>query len=579
MRLLKVAITLGLYWQMTALQWPSLVQAQDTPVRKYAILVGVREYDRNQLKNLPFAENDVAELAVILSQSGFRRVELLTQTEGAKKSRSLPMAKTIREAISGILEDRQKNDVVLIAFAGHGVQFKGENENFFCPMDAVLTDRSTLISLTDVYEQLKLSNAGAKMLLVDACRNDPLAGHSRAAADVDLQGLASSKFAEPPEGVAAFFSCSAGQRAFEDESLQHGVFFHHVIKGLKGEAKNKKREEVTWDSLVAYVKSEVPDTVKDLFGNATRQIPERRGELHDEVAIVSFASKNAPPPIPSETPSPTPKPNVDPTSLRWPFTATEAKAAQEAWAKSMGKEVVEKNSLGMAFVLIPSGYFVMGSPDNEKGRGDDEDQVDVTITKPFWLGQTEVTQGQWKKIMGTAPWKDRPNVKEGPDYAANFVSWDDAQEFIKKLNQKEGLVYRLPTEAEWEWSCRAGTTSRWSFGESEKTLFKYAWFGGQVKGNSNASAKNEQYAHKVGLRQPNPFGLSDMHGNLMEWCEDVKSNKLPGGTDPVVTKGGNYRVLRGGSWRFGDSAIRSAKRSDLAHDDNRNDNLGFRVAR
>ena len=162
---------------------------QESTGKKYAILVGVKEYDRNQLKNLPFAENDVSEMAEILKQSGFRRVELLTQAEGAKKARFLPLAKTIRETIAGVFEDRESDDLVLIAFAGHGVQFKGEKENYFCPMDAVLTDRSTLMSLTDVYEQLKQSKAGAKLLMVDACRNDPLAGNARAAGEVTLQSL------------------------------------------------------------------------------------------------------------------------------------------------------------------------------------------------------------------------------------------------------------------------------------------------------------------------------------------------------------------------------------------------------
>ena len=278
--------------------------------RKYAILVGVKEYDRNQLKNLPFAENDVAEMADILKQSGFRRVELLTQARGAKESRYLPLAKTIRESIKGVLEDRGNDDLVLIAFAGHGVQFKGEMENYFCPMDAVLTDRSTLISLTDIYDQLKQSKAGSKLLLVDACRNDPLAGNARAAGEVDLQSLTRPQLPDPPGGVAAFFSCSAGQRAFEDEGLKHGVFFHHVILGLKGEAKLQKREEVTWDSLVAYVKSEVPDTVKTLYGHTTRQTPENKGELRGQATLITLNSIVRPKSALSNVPSSMEKSNA-----------------------------------------------------------------------------------------------------------------------------------------------------------------------------------------------------------------------------------------------------------------------------
>ena len=548
------------------------VSGQETVGRKYAILVGVREYDRNQLKNLPFAENDVAELADILKQSGFRRVELLTQAEGAKKARALPLAKTIRETIKGVLEDRDKDDLVLIGFAGHGLQFKGEKENYFCPMDAVLTDRSTLISLTDVYEQLKQSKAGAKLLLVDACRNDPLAGNARAAGDVELQSATRPQIPDPPGGVAAFFSCSAGQRAFEDETLKHGVFFHHVILGLKGEAKLKKREEVTWDSLVAYVKSEVPDTVKDLFGNSTRQIPEHRGELRGGATLVSFIRT-------PQTVEPVPKPSSSSAAVKvaplvWPFTSAQAKAAQETLAKSLGKNVIEKNSLGMELVLIPPGKFTMGSPPNEKDRDKDEDQVEVTLTSPFWLGKTEVTQGQWQKLMGTTPWKGQSWVKEGPDHAATYVSWDDAQEFIKKLSQRDGITYRLPTEAEWEWSCRAGTSSRFSFGDNDAELGRYGWYGAFNDGSS----KDEKNAHEVGKKLTNPFGLYDMHGNVGEWCEDVKTDKRPGGINPQVTTGSESRVFRGGSWYLIPRLSRSADRSGYAPDLRLYD-IGFRISR
>ena len=550
-----------------------VVSGQETGGRKYAILVGVREYDRNQLKDLPFAENDVAELAEILKQSGFRRVELLTQAEGAKDAHALPLAKTIRETIQGVLEDRDKEDLVLIAFAGHGLQFKGEKENYFCPMDAVLTDRSTLISLTDVYEQLKQSKAGAKLLLVDACRNDPLAGNARAAGDVELQSKTRPQIPDPPGGVAAFFSCSAGQRAFEDETLKHGVFFHHVILGLKGEAKMKKREEVTWDSLVAYVKAEVPDTVKDLFGNSTRQIPEHRGELRGGATLISFIRPPQPvAPVPAPS-SPAAKVKVAP--LVWPFTAAQAKAAQESLAKSLGKNVVEKNSLGMELVIIPPGKFTMGSPANEAGRFTDEDQVEVTLPAPIWMGMTEVTQGQWEKVMGTTPWKGQSYVKEGPDYAATYVSWEDAQEFLKKLSQGDGFSYRLPTEAEWEWSCRAGTSSRFSFGDNDSELGRYGWYGG-LFGDGNA--KTEQYAHEVGKKLANPFGLYDLHGNVWEWCEDIKIDKLPGGNNPKVLAGGNVRVLRGGSWNDDPHLTRSAIRIRYSPDV-RIFNVGFRISR
>lgn len=549
------------------------VSGQETGGRRYAILVGVKEYDQNQLKNLPFAENDVAELAEILKQSGFRRVELLTQAEGAKDARALPLAKTIRETIQGVLEDRNKEDLVLIAFAGHGLQFQGVKENYFCPMDAVLTDRSTLISLTEVYEQLKQSKAGGKLLLVDACRNDPLAGNARAAADIQVESKIRHQIPDPPGGVAAFFSCSAGQHAFEDETVKHGVFFHHVILGLNGAAKLKPREEVTWDSLVAYVKAEVPNTVKSLFGNSTRQIPEHRSQLRGSATLISLIRPPQPVepvPVPSS-----PAAGVKVVPLVCPFTAGQAKAAQESLAKSLGKNVIEKNSLGMEMVIIPPGKFMMGSPANEADRSQNEGQVEVTLPAPFWLGKTEVTKGQWQKVMGTTPWKGESFVREGPDYAATHVTWDDVQKFLKKLSQRDGVTYRLPTEAEWEWSCRAGTSSRFSFGDNDSELDRYGWYGGMA---DEDNADTEEYAHQVGKKLANPFGLYDMHGNVWEWCEDVKIDQLPGGNNPKVLIGGNYRVVRGGSWNWSPHYSRSAFRLGLTPVA-RDYSLGFRISR
>ena len=155
------------------------------------------------------------------------------------------------------------------------------------------------------------------------------------------------------------------------------------------------------------------------------------------------------------------------------------------------------NTLDMMFNKIPAGTFTMGSPEDETGRGDGETQHKVTITKPFYMQTTEVTQSQWKAVMGTEPWKGKSVVKEGPDYPAVYVSWDDAVAYCKILSEKEGKTYRLPTEAEWEYACRAGTETRWSFGDDEKVLGDYAWY------YENAELADEKYAHQVAGKKPN----------------------------------------------------------------------------
>jgi formylglycine-generating enzyme required for sulfatase activity len=263
-----------------------------------------------------------------------------------------------------------------------------------------------------------------------------------------------------------------------------------------------------------------------------------------------------------------------PSPLTAPFDAAQAKAAQEAWAKHFGKSSpMEKSSIGVELMLIPPGKFTMGSPRSEKDRSRDEDQVDVTLTKPFYLGKTEVTQMQWVRVMGTTPWLEDDDAREGDNYPATGVSWNDAQAFCKRLSEKENRAYRLPTEAEWEYACRGGTTTRFSFGDDETKLAEYAWY------FENAWDIGERFAHEVGLKKnPNPFGLHDMHGNVYEWCQDVYVDKLPGGTDPVVAIGGARRVRRGGEWGSLAAFCRSAFRSGF-RPTYRDYDLGFRVAR
>jgi formylglycine-generating enzyme required for sulfatase activity len=238
--------------------------------------------------------------------------------------------------------------------------------------------------------------------------------------------------------------------------------------------------------------------------------------------------------------------------LTIPFDGKKAKAAQEAWAKSIGKsKSIETNSTGMKLVLVPPGKFRMGRPPAAPGE---MPQVDVTLSKAFYLGMTEVTQAQWKAVMKTTPWKGERDAREGEKYPATFVTWEDAQAFCKKLSEAEKGTYRLPTEAEWEFACRAGTTTPFSFGDDESKLSDYAWWGAIV---GDGSANGERYAHEVGRKKPNPFGLYDMHGNVFELCEDVSVETLPGGSDPLVSEGSPLRVARGGHWAGGAMACSS----------------------
>jgi formylglycine-generating enzyme required for sulfatase activity len=219
------------------------------------------------------------------------------------------------------------------------------------------------------------------------------------------------------------------------------------------------------------------------------------------------------------------------------------------------------NSLNMTFIYIPPGEFMMGSPKDEPERDDDETQHRVTLTKGFYMQTTEVTQGQWKAVMGGWFYKNNPSYFKdcGDDCPVESVSWNDVQDFIKKLNQKEGKNYRLPTEAEWEYACRAGTTTAYFWGD--KADCSKANYGDLSNG---CKGKNPGKTMKVSSFPPNAWGLYDMHGNVFEWCQDWYGDyPTDSVTDPDGPDNGSDRVLRGGDWFFSSADCRSASRNRL----------------
>ena len=240
--------------------------------------------------------------------------------------------------------------------------------------------------------------------------------------------------------------------------------------------------------------------------------------------------------------------------------------------ESSGKEAVIDLGKGikLEMVLIPAGKFKMGSPVSEKGRFNpaskigsevgDETQHEVTLTKPFYMGKFEVTQEQWEAVMGNNP----SSKTKGAKLPVTDVSWNDCKELIKKLNASTKGNYRLPTEAEWEYSCRAGTSTVYSFGDSIT--------------NSDANILGSGIK-AVGSYKPNAFGLYDMHGNVFEWCEDWFGIYPAGAiTDPKGPAIEKCHILRGGAYTCTVLGVRSAYRnSDLGPTD-RGGSYGFRLA-
>lgn len=556
--------------------------------RKYALLIGVQNYDPTQLTSLNYSEADVIAVGAALEKLGF---DVIVMTRQASIPDRVPVtADDILKQIQRRVRDRDPDDTIVIMLSGHGVQLKsdplkpdGTRESYFCPERANLNDRSTLLALSQVVNVVQSCKAGRKLLLVDACRNEvqPKAvadkGGSPVTIELDPAGVTRRTI---PQGMFALFSCSPKERSFEMTDLQHSVFSYHVLQYLNGNADSNRypRRELQISEMVTFVSSETRDYIDRHLGkDQNPQWLTPGGGLTD-----------------------------------WPLGR-------------LGElEDLITNSIGMKLKLIPAGEFLMGSSDTDvaaalKADSDvtaenlkyEKPQHRVRISRPFYAGVYEVTQGEYEAVMGENPsWfsssgdgKDQVGGMSTKRFPVETVSWYDAIQFCNKLSQRENLKpyysltsveredgritsatvsrasvnsasrerqspdtsgYRLPTEAEWEYMCRAGTASAFSFGNvlnGDKANVNGSYpFGTSKKGSYLERTTN------VGSYSANRFGLHDMHGSVWEWCFDVFDESAYGSrigvsVDPVSVNGSEYRVLRGGSWMNGSRHARSAFRN------------------
>jgi formylglycine-generating enzyme required for sulfatase activity len=263
------------------------------------------------------------------------------------------------------------------------------------------------------------------------------------------------------------------------------------------------------------------------------------------------------------------RPTVDNS---WAFDANEAVRRQDAAAKtfSLPRELSLDlgNGVAMKLMLIPPGKFVMGSPSTEEGRLDDNEgpQHEVTITKPYYMGVYTVTQEQYERVTG-----ENPSYFKGATCPVATIAWMEAKDFTKKISQLTGKRVSLPSEAQWEYACRAGSKARYHFGDDNRKLVEYAWFANLVA--------DEQHdgGYPVGQKKPNPWGLYDMCGNVMQYCADWFADYAEGpATDPTGPVSGSWRVLRGSGWSADSGQCRSAIRYRVALYD-RSTGVSFRV--
>ncbi len=244
---------------------------------------------------------------------------------------------------------------------------------------------------------------------------------------------------------------------------------------------------------------------------------------------------------------------------RWSrFTFDRMETFGGAGAKAQGREVAiyVNEQTGMEFSLVPAGSFRMGSPATEPGRQQDEEAHTVHLTAPFLIARTEVTQAAWQRVMG----KSNPSKNQGADLPVESVKWYDCDDFCRKAK-----LY-LPTEAQWEYACRAGDESRWSFGDDAAAVGDHAWYAANANGTT----------HAVGAKRPNGFGLLDVHGNVWEWCNDAPRPYGSGTvTDPVGPKESSHKAVRGGCFANPAELQRSAFRYRL-HEGDRQMGVGVR---
>ena len=520
-------------------------ETASTPPKRVALLVGVNGYERRGFVDLKWAENDVDAMGPELRRIGFDKIVTM---KGSAPGKLRATREQIDEQLMALLAGVGKRDVVLVMLTGHGQQLPVKradgttaDDAFYCPVDAVLNEPATMVSLSRLTDETLRKWGGKNLVLVDACRDGVVDNNKGVARGI--QG----KVVALPEGTAVLFACAAGQRSLERESLRHGVFTHGVLEALR--AFDGTSGPLTWSSLVDRVQNTVaelnPDQEPISAGVLPRLVLSSRVGA-DRVGLTSEGSKAG--------------------------------------------DLRDDNGLKMKFRWCPKGRFRMGSPPGEVNRDNDEGQVDVTLSRGFWLGQTEVTQSQWQGVMGSTMREQMVKAGstvasgEGGDHPIYFVDHEEAAEFCRRWAESEraagrlptGWTYRLPTEAEWEYACRAGTTTATAFGDTLSS--RQANFYGADPYNGADAGPNRRSTVPVGSYRPNAWGLCDMHGNVWEWCLDGKGEALPGGIDPRGPSSASSRVVRGGSWFNGGWNCRSADR--IGNDpSNRRSNVGFRVAR
>ncbi len=503
-----------------------LLVAQPTFAGRKALVIGNAQYPDKPLAN---PAHDAEDMAGKLDALGFT----VAKVKDADKRQFIDRLEAFRASLS-------TDDDAVIYYAGHGAQFAGRN--YLEPVKAAIYRDEDLeteaVELKRVLNALGPVQNGLKLVIIDACRNNPYPGSDRSG----TRGLA--RVDGIPNQTLLWFAASPGEEA-NDGRGRNSPFTEQLLRNL--DQPGRKAEDV-FKQVSRAVIATTQTTAKP-------QHPYPEGQT-----LVDFYFAAAPPNAAAEVGRNKPAPAGVSGNLSEPTPETVAGRPYS------GLQPKTESVYGIDMVNIPGGTFQMGCGPHDGECRDDEKPLHIVTVSAFAMGKTEITQGQWKAVMGSAP----PNLyfkNCGEDCPVERVSWNEVQEFIETLNRKTGGHYRLPTEAEWEYACRAGQDTLYCGGNDPDAV---AWHDG------NSGYKT----HPVGGKQANAFGLYDMSGNVEEWVQDCYHYGYQDAPRDGSGWDGNAkceeRVVRGGAFSDYKSDVRCHGRSS-SYPDLRHFSNGFRV--
>ncbi len=527
--------------------------APSQPEKRTALVIGNAAYESGTLRN---PVNDARAMAKALTDLSFE----VTLKENLDQ-------KKMKREIQAFGEKLQKGGVGLFYYAGHGVQVNGRN--YLLPVGAAIEHEKQVeyeaVDMGAVLSEMDYAHARMNIVIMDACRDNPFARSFRSLS----QGLASI---DAPTGTLIAYATAPGSVA-NDGPGENGVYTGELIKAM-----------VQPGLKIEDVFKQVRSAVREATGS--RQVPWESSSLEGDFYFLW------PPPKPSVQPASTPPPLNPPGAPERPASGPAEEPASRGEKPIKTFKTWKEPVTGLVFLWAPGGCFLMGSPKSEQDRSVDEGPVHEVCIDGFWISQTVVTNVQFRQFQ-----KDHDSSGyaghslNGDAQPAVYVSWMDANNFSQWLAGQNGGQYkfRLPTEAEWEYACRAGSeTSRyWGEDASRACIYENVadYTAQRQLGIKPVHECDDGYATTapVGSFRPNALGLYDMLGNVLQWCGDVygvdsyvrHDRNNPQNTDESM---GQSRVIRGGCWHGSANSIRCAIRGSGLPDSMKND-LGFRIVR